>query len=142
MSLRDHLQAIYDEHGRLTPAIVVDEARAKTHPLHSRFEWDNRVAGERWRREQAHELIRSVKVVYREPSETDPGADVRAWHAVRSDDGHVYEPAETVATDEFMSALVLRDMEREWRAMHRRYGGFREFVAMVRGDVGPDEVAS
>jgi hypothetical protein len=33
MSLRDQLQAIYNERGKLTPTIVVDEARDESHPL-------------------------------------------------------------------------------------------------------------
>lgn len=140
MSLRDHLQDIYDQHGALTPALVVEQARPKSHPLHDRFEWDNRAAGEAWRRQQAHELIRSVKVVYREATDSDPAEHVRAWHAVRGEEGHSYEPAEKVAGDPFLSALVLKDMEREWKQLHRRYGHFAEFVALVRGDT--EQVAS
>lgn len=138
MSLRDHLQDIYDRRGALTPALVVDEARPKDHPLHERFEWDNKVAGEAWRRQQAHELIRSVRVVYREATETDPAEDVRAWHAVRSEDGHVYKPAAEIAQDDMLTAILLKDMEREWKALHRRYGQFAEFVELVRGSLGEE----
>lgn len=135
MSLRDQLQAIYDQRGKLTPAIVVDEARAENHPLHSRFEWDDKVAGEAWRRQQAHELIRSVRVVYKQADETSPEKSVRAYHAVRTEDGHVYEPAEKVAQDEFARQLVLGDMRREWEALKRRYESFQEFLDMIRRDL-------
>lgn len=135
MSLRDQLQAIYDGHGKLTPAIVVDEARDESHPLHTRFEWDDAAAGESWRRQQAHELIRSVRVVYREADEKNPERSVRAYHAVRGDDGHSYEPVEKVTEDDFTRRLVLGDMEREWKALHRRYQQFSEFLAMVRRDM-------
>lgn len=135
MSLRDELQRIYDQHERLTPALVVDVARAKTHPLHGRFEWDNRIAGEAWRRTQAQELIRSCRIVYREPTETEDARSVRAFHAVRRENGHVYEPAGTVAEDPFMKRLVLADMEREWKALRRRYEQFAEFLELVRADL-------
>lgn len=135
MSLRDQLQEIYDRRGELTPALVVEEARDEQHPLHDRFEWDDAIAAEAWRREQAHELIRSVRVVYREADDTSPEKSVRAFHAVRTERGHVYEPAEEIREDEFKRQLVLRDMEREWRALQRRYEGFAEFVDMVRRDV-------
>lgn len=141
MSLRDELQNIYDQHGQLTPALVVDTARSKTHPLHDRFEWNDKVAGEAWRRQQAHELIRSVKVVYREADDTNPEKSVRAFHAVRADKGHVYEPVDKVIADDFTRRLVLQDMEREWRALHRRYQNFEEFTAMVRRDLGGDVAA-
>lgn len=138
MSLRDHLQAIYDQHGELTAELVVAAARAKTHPLHSRFEWDNRAAGEQWRHHQAAELIRSVKVVYREATETEEAGTVRAYHAVRGPNGHAYQPADKVAEDPFTRQLVLNDMRRDWQALKRRYEGFAEFIAMVAEDIAEE----
>jgi hypothetical protein len=135
MNLREHLQSIYDKYGTLTPAIVLDEARDEAHPLHGRFEWDDSAAAEQWRKSQAQELIRSVKVVYREATEKDPARSVRAFHAVRRDEGHVYEPVEKVVEDPFTKRLVMADMEREWKALKRRYEQFSEFAAMVRQDL-------
>jgi hypothetical protein len=136
MSLRDQLQAIYTEHGKLTPAIVLDAARAADHPLHDRFEWDDEVASEKWRKHQARELIRSVRIVYKEATDTDPGKSIRAFHAVRgTDDESVYEPAEAIAEDPLKRAMLLRDAEREWKTLLRRYKDLGEFMAMVKNDV-------
>lgn len=135
MSLRDELQRVHDRHGELTPELVVDTARPKNSPLHSHFEWDNRTAGEAWRRHQAAELIRSVKIVYREATEDEEAQSIRAYHAIRGPSGHSYRSADEVATDPFMRQLVLRDMEREWKALKRRYEHFAEFLEMVRTDV-------
>lgn len=141
-SLREELQAIYESHGKLTPSLVVDQARDKSHPLHTRFEWDDKVAGEAYRRGQAHELIRSVRVVYREATETEAARSVRAFHAVRSEgpQNYVYEPLERVTDDPLLTRIVLRDMEREWKQLMRRYGQFKEFAEMVRKDLS-DEAA-
>lgn len=141
MSLRDQLQAIYDQAGTLTPALVVDTARDPGHPLHDRFDWDNAVAGEAWRKHQAHELITSVKIVYRE-HEDGRQDKVRAYHAVRNETGFVYEPADVIAKDPLKSKILLQDMEREWRALRRRYQQFSEFFEMVRRDLGPESEAS
>ena len=46
--------------GLLQPETVVDEARPVASPLHSRFEWDDRVAGDAYRIWQARQLIRVV----------------------------------------------------------------------------------
>lgn len=135
MNLREHLQAIHDRHGVLTPVIVLDEARDPAHPLHSRFLWDDSEAAESWRKHQAQELIRSVKVRYVEATDTEPARSVRAFHAVRREDGHVYEPVEKVVEDPFTKRLVLADMEREWKALKRRYQQFAEFADMVRHDL-------
>jgi hypothetical protein len=135
VSLRGILQSIYDQHGELTPELVVQEAQAEGHPLHSRFEWDDESAGDSWRRHQASELIRSVKVVYREATEKEEARTVRAFHAVRGPRGHAYQPAEKVAEDPLMKRIVLADMEREWRALKRKYERFAEFADMVRNDL-------
>lgn len=49
--------------GRLTPDMVLSDARKPTSPLHSYFEWDNLKAADSWRLEQARALIRSITVV-------------------------------------------------------------------------------
>lgn len=135
MSLRDDLQSIYQQYGQLTPRLVLDEARDEDHPLHSRFEWDDRIAAEAHRLNQAHELITSVKITYRR---TDGSrSDVRAFHAMRSTDedgdgGYEYLPAADIARDEILSALLLREMKRDIAALKSRWGHFQEFVALVR----------
>lgn len=137
MSLRDQLQAIYDEQGKLTPKLVLDTARDPEHPLHSHFEWRDDIAAERYRLDQARTLIRSVRVVYK-PAETEEQAPIagRAYHAVRDvEDEYRYEPAEKVAADPLLTKLVLADMEREWRGLKRRYEQFAEFHEMVRRDL-------
>lgn len=139
MSLRDHLQAIYDERGELTPALVVDVARNREHPLHKRFEWDDTLAAEKYRREQAHDLIRSVRVNY-QSARTDSTISIRAFHAVpRVDDAgrpkYGYVPTETVINDPIISRLILADMERDWQTLRRRWEQFEEFWQLVGGDV-------
>lgn len=134
--LRDELLAVRAQHGRLTPQLVIDAARDPGHPLHSRFEWNDAVAGEAWRRQQAHELIRRAKVVYREADESGPEKTVRAFVAIPSQDGHVFDPVEEVVEDPFRRQLTLNTMEREWKALLARYQEFEEFLSLVRRDVG------
>lgn len=133
MNLRDVLQSIYDNHGHLTPELVLDEARAEDHPLHTRFEWDDAVAAERYRRDQAHELIQSVKISYAEAD--GRRTEIRAFHAVRKASGYSYEPAEQIAQDDMATRILLADMQREWQTLKRRYQQFAEFTAMVRADL-------
>lgn len=132
-SLRDQLEAIHAQHGRLTPELVVQEARPKNHPLHKRvFDKAPREAAETYYRMRAHELIRSVRIVYREADETGPDRTIRAYHAVPRETGYVYEPAIEVASDDFTRQLVLREMERDWNRLRSRYEAFAEFTAMIR----------
>lgn len=132
-NLRDHLLAVREERGKLTPATVVDAARDPEHPLHARFEWDDTVAAEKYRHHQAHELIQIVKI-----SRTRPDGEqreVRAFHAVRHEREYVYDPVEEIAADPVTRQILLREMERDWRTLKKRYEGVREFFELVRADV-------
>lgn len=131
MSLRDELQTIYDQHGRLTPDVVVEAARPKSHPLHGRvFDRVPGEAAEAWYRHRAHELIQEVTVVYKRTA--DGRERVRYWHSVRTEAGYVFEPLPEVGANPLVAQMVLRDMEREWRQMKARYGHMREFLTLVQ----------
>lgn len=56
------LEAIESTRGTLKASFVVQAARPANHPLHAAFDWDDTVAGQRWRLEQARGLIASVKL--------------------------------------------------------------------------------
>jgi hypothetical protein len=141
VSLRDHLQEIYDDRGRLTPEIVVEVARPKTHPLHAMvFDKPQKEAAEAWYRHRAHELITSVKITYR--TVDDQPRKARAFHAVRDSSGYRYEPADVVAADPELTELMRREMEREWKALFDRYRQFDDFVEMVKATVGEEALTA
>lgn len=58
----DHLQSLETAEGELTPDTVVDDARLKSSPLHSLFEWDKSKAARAWWIQQAREVIHSVRI--------------------------------------------------------------------------------
>lgn len=134
--LRELLRGIYDQGGRLTPALVVDAARPVDSPLHHRFTWDDTVAGERWRQVEAAQLIRSCRIVYAEGPSPEGPRTVRAFTALRETDLPTcnYMPTAVALADDFAAKLILRDMEREWRNLQRRYGHMAEFADMIRRD--------
>lgn len=133
MNLRDQLQAIYETRGELTAKAVVDEARDPDSALHSRFEWDDSIAGERFREIQAGELIRSVKVVERKPE--DAPTSVRAFHSIPDKEGRSYRPIEEIRQDPIAREILLREAEREWKELHRRFEHLVEWLEIVRKDV-------
>lgn len=48
--------------GLLEPGMIVEAARAEQSPLHPHFEWDDGVAAENYRADQAREIIRALTV--------------------------------------------------------------------------------
>lgn len=133
--LRTCLEQVRADYGRLTPPILVDAARAPDHPLHSRFEWDNTLAGEAWRRQQAHDLIKSYRMAYTSPSGKEHS--IPGYLAVRYDPedgngGFAYEPADEIIDDPLKLKIVLADMQREWKQLRQRYDLYNEFWDMIR----------
>lgn len=119
--------------GDLTPQAVVDEARPESHPLHNRFEWDDTLAGEAYRRVQAAQLIRSVKVVYAETPEGEE-RKVRAWSSLNAavePETRGYAPTEELVQDEFARKSLLRQLEREIKTLQRKYGHLKEFGEII-----------
>lgn len=57
------LEKIRREKGEFRPQDVVDAAKSDSHPLHRAFEWNDDIAAEKYRLEQARAIIRSVVLV-------------------------------------------------------------------------------
>ena len=131
-NLRDQLQAIRDERGSLTPALVVEVAADPKHPLHGRFEWDDSKAGHQWRLEQAGQLLR---VTFR-PDPSKP-TDLRAFVAVKGEDSPTseYVPVGEAMADPFTQKLVLAQFKREWKTFQRRYEHLAQFAAVIMSDL-------
>ena len=114
------LRRIRDEHdGNLAPDDVVEEAKARKHPLHNLFEWDDTVAGHQFRLSQARALIRSVR--FEVTVEVMP---IRVPEYVRnpskSNKEQGYIPLSLVQRDKEMAAdLIEREIERAESAMDR-----------------------
>lgn len=130
-NLRDQLISVRRSYGELTPANVVDAARPKDHPLHDRFEWRNGVAAEKYREQQAANLIRSVRIEF---TKTDgQKATVRHYVAIREPERpKAYVPVREVIEDPMSTKIMLREMHRDWQAFKRRYGNMKEFVQLIR----------
>lgn len=51
-----------DPDGLLKPEALVKAAESTVHPLHDRFEWDDTVAAEKYRIQQARDLIQTFRI--------------------------------------------------------------------------------
>jgi hypothetical protein len=56
------LERIESEHGVIDPHVVLNESRPEDAPLHGAFEWDDGLAAEKYRLDQARRVIRSVEI--------------------------------------------------------------------------------
>lgn len=130
----EELRRIHDANGRLTPEIVVDDARPAEAPLHPAFTWDDAKAAEEFRLMEARDLIRAVHLV--EEDGTDRGC-AYAHVSIETEDGEGrgYYPVEQIVQDSEMlgaaieslakkqqeAAKALADLEREARRTGARH---------------------
>jgi hypothetical protein len=143
MSLLDQLQAIYNRHHALTPAIVLQEATDPQHPLHHRFTWDDSEAASRWRIHQAQALIRSVNVVI-EKGDSQETITVRAFISesemgrgveTETPESGAYVPVQQVVTNDFMRTAWFNALRRDWERLKAKAGASQEFAQMVVQDM-------
>jgi hypothetical protein len=121
------LKRIAEENdGLLQPETVVDEARPVSSPLHSRFEWDNTVAGEAYRLWQARQLIRVVVEVI-----TQTGEKENVFVSLSSDRKESgYRVMTEVLTDKQMRAQMLSDALAELECFRDKYKRLKELAAV------------
>lgn len=112
--------------GALRPEEVVEEAASPAHPLHPYFEWDDSAAADRYRVQQARQMIASVRVRVVDPK--GRRAPFKAWFSVRRDDriGRAYVPLEEVAAQAPLREQVVADALRELQAWSARYRAYQE----------------
>lgn len=122
------LAALHKRHKHLNAELVVDEAVSPTSPLHDAFEWDNTLAAEAHRLEQARGLIRAV-VVLRDNGQRDH--PIRAFvHITDAADEPVYMDIKVAMSDKVMRQQVLQRAWKELEGWRERYAEYQELAAV------------
>lgn len=131
------LDRIRKRDGRIQASVVVEEARPDEAPLHPAFEWRDEVAAEEWRRHQATELVREVRVVVEhrpaKERERDGGGVTRVRQEGPSPDAVVDWDPLTPDVEETIGALVeaKRKLESLRDRAIRRFDSQRRIQASV-----------
>lgn len=105
--------------GVLEPGHIVEAARDERSPMHPHFQWDDTVAAELYREDQARDLVRSLTVdISRSNLETKP---VRAFVNVETGGERGYVTTAVAMSSEDLRRQVLQRAFAEleaWRARH------------------------
>jgi hypothetical protein len=105
--------------GLLEPGTIVNAARSEDSPLHPHFTWDDAVAAEAYRCNEARDLVRSLTIdISRSNLESKP---VRAFVNVDVGGGQGYVSTVTAMSSEDLRKQVLQrafDELESWRARH------------------------
>jgi len=104
----------------LTPENLVNASRPEDAPLHSEFEWDDKVAAEEFRRTQARQMICNLSIVIEE-EKTEP---VRAFFSLqngfRKNTG-TYESTIVILGDNEKRKKLFDNAKRDMEAFKNKY---------------------
>lgn len=118
MNTVEYLQSLHDEHGKLTPELVVEVATDPDCPIHDRFEWDDAIAAHGFRLEQARGLLQLTI--------TSEKRETRAFIHLKSTGA--YHPIADVVGDVDWRDEMVAQFRADAKAFERRWRNHK-FVA-------------
>lgn len=126
-------EAIERENGELTREAVVDRARPENAPLHPLFQWDDAVAAEEYRKEQAHKLICNLVIVKARNEPEKPPITYRAF--VNTNESSTtrgrYMNIQAVTENPETHRILLENAKRELRTFMQKYETLQELTELM-----------
>ena len=118
-----------------TPRQLVNAARAKRHPLHNEFVWDDAEAAELHRTERAKYLVRCLEItVMRTAGNETRSVTVRKYTSIGNGAGHGkasrYRKTREVLSDEHLRREVLLKVWHQLLGLKRQYEDLQEFASV------------
>ena len=120
------------ENQALVPKKVVDIARNPNSPIHAAFEWDDSVAAEEYRLDQARKMLHSLKIhVQRVTNTTEP---IRFFVNVKSPEAtprlpvRHYTSLDHAMKNPTLRAQVLANAFKDLDSFRRKYAQFEELA--------------
>lgn len=129
----EYFECLEKREGEIKPKTIVEEARPDDALLHSAFEWDDSEAAEKYREQQAKQIIRNVVVVQKKEGES-----LSVFRAIVNvspkDNNHPqtgkYVSITTAEKSEEMRSIVLRNAISDLRAFKAKYQGISELIGV------------
>lgn len=114
---------IYEKYGVLDKKDIVDESRDENAALHSCFEWDDAIAAERYRQEQAGDMIRCL-VSVQKSDEAETPIIVRSF--VKTTEK--FEPIQVSIRSDEKRAVLLQDALNDIKWFRKKHSQLKELA--------------
>lgn len=118
------------EAGGCTPKRLLDESRDPESPLHNEFDWEDSVAAEKWRIEQARLLISHVRIVRTDDSKERNTYQERGFVSTPGGRG-VYVSMDTALREEEYKSNLLEQAKREMLSFIAKYRRIKELTGVI-----------
>ena len=109
-----------------SPEALVEKAKARSHPLHKHFEWDNDVAAHKHRLQQARWLFQCIRI-----EDEDGQRPAFVSISVHDGEGRQYVTSEEIGQSKHLQLRVLKQAESDLRAWETRYRELTDICSMV-----------
>lgn len=135
--LSKYLQKLEKKNGKLTPGIVVENARPENSPIHSYFEWDDDAAADKYRLWQARQLIARVYIINDPKDEEDKLVKVRVFHSIdvsddeEADENRQYMNIVKIMSDDQLKEKLLEDALRDASFFMAKYNTLKELEPLM-----------
>ena len=125
----EHLDALQQKVEILTPIAVVNDAKSKDSPIHSYFDWNDKVAGAKHRIHQARLLMNSIRVKYIDADGKE--GEIRKFHNIKvryqdEDSEQGYVSVDAVIQSKELTEQVIQYALSELNAWSRRYQQYEQ----------------
>nr|MBP3680382.1 hypothetical protein [Clostridia bacterium] len=118
----EEFERIEKEYGILNPKTIVDRAKDENNVLHPYFEWNDEIAGYKYRLSQASTMLCSISVVQDENTPASNG--VRAFYNVTRrdvDEDTTYRHLKSILSNQDDYDIVLKKAEIEYENFKAKY---------------------
>lgn len=112
----------------VTPAEILERARDTSTELHKCFEWDDTVAAERWRLQQARMVVCHLVIKDDDEDATDK-PEIRIFHKTDRTDG--YKPITFIMRDKTEYEKLLAQAREELRIFKQKYHNLSELEEIL-----------
>lgn len=124
----EYLEKIAAHDRKISPRKLVQLARSKDSPLHEYFEWDDKIAGDRYRIIQARKIVNHLDVEISFDGETtvEKAFFNLEFEEETLEDRNGYLDVETVATTKAYQDQIVEKALKELIAWKERYKRYQE----------------
>ncbi len=129
----NELDAIYEEHGKVTPPLIVEDARNTERETHKLIEWDETAAAGKYRLEQARFIMRNIVIVRKEQAEKPEQAKVfRVFENVVINNDRCYIPTQVAIAQEDTREYLLKKALQSLASFREKYSMLQELSEVMK----------
>lgn len=129
-------KSLIDEDGAVTPERLVEVSKPKDAPLHNEFEWNNTIAAQKYREEQARQIIKNIVIIEVSEDIEEP-KEVKCW--VNSDRAfvptderlHKYVTIDTALSTETWRNNLLKTARKDMTSFIAKYRRLTELSKII-----------